>query len=104
MELGYENLIQPRLIIEYCSGVVVIAQKSSTVRLVHHTLQDFLQARRQNLFPTTDTHIATTCLTYLCFWDGGSSQLVREVGLLEDGQREWQSLHDCPLLGYASIH
>ena len=103
-ELDRDNLLQPILIIECCSGLVVIDDESSIVRLVHHTLQDFLHARQQNIFPDAETQITNTCLTYVCLQEADSSQLAREVDGLADGQREGQTLHELPFLGYASAH
>lgn len=61
-----DNLLQPRFIIECCFGLVVIDDQSSVVRLVHCTLQDFLQSERRNLFLDEETEITRICLTYLC--------------------------------------
>ena len=103
-ELDRDDLLQPRFIIECCSGLVVIDDESSIVRLVHHTLQDFLHARQQNMFPDAETQITNTCLTYLCLQEADSSQLAREVDGLADVHRGGQSLHELPFLGYASAH
>ena len=61
-----DNLLQPRFIIECCFGLVVIDDESSTVRLVHHTLQDFLHSEREKSFMEEETNIAKICLTYMC--------------------------------------
>jgi len=50
-----------------CSlGLVTIEKSSSTVRLVHYTLQEHL-SNNPNLFPNAHSIIAEICLTYLNF-------------------------------------
>ena len=64
-----DNILQAKLIVDCCLGLVVIDDGSSVVRLVHHTLQDYLQNERQNLFQQEETEITKACLTYLCLDD-----------------------------------
>ena len=50
-----------------CSlGLVTVEKSSSTVRLVHYTLQEHL-SNNANFFSTTHSTIAEVCLTYLNF-------------------------------------
>jgi len=50
-----------------CSlGLVVVEKSSSTIRLVHHTLQEYL-SNNTNLFPNPHSIMAEVCLTYLNF-------------------------------------
>lgn len=62
-----DNLLQAKFIVESCSGLVIIDDESLTVRLVHHTLQDYLQSRYQHQISEEETQITAICLTYLCF-------------------------------------
>ena len=39
------------------------------VRLVHNTLQEYLEANHERLFPTAERDMASVCLTYLSFID-----------------------------------
>ena len=103
-DLDRDNLIQPKLIIECCSGLVVVEDESSIVKLVHHTLQDFLQAQRQNMFPDAETEITNTCLSYLCLQEPITSQIARDADHVPNGLQEGQGLQDLPFLGYASAH
>ena len=66
-QLDNDNLLQPRFIIECCAGLIVIDDKSSTVRLVHYTLQDYLQSIYQDRLAQDEIEIAKVCLTYICF-------------------------------------
>lgn len=65
-EFDPDNLLPIRSIIESCSGLVVLDDQSSTIRLVHYTLQEYLISNQEKLFPDGDDHITNMCLTYLC--------------------------------------
>lgn len=67
-EKGFDmdNILQAKLIVDCCLGLVVVDDGSSVVRLVHHTLQDYLQNERQDSFQMEETEITKACLTYLC--------------------------------------
>lgn len=65
-ELEQDNLLPSRSIIESCSGLIVLDDEESTVRLVHYTLQDYLQSRRPQAFLQEETYITQILLTYLC--------------------------------------
>ena len=66
-QLDDDNILQPRFIVECCAGLIIIDDKSSTVRLVHYTLQDYLQSIYQDRLAQDDIEIAKACLTYICF-------------------------------------
>ena len=68
-EFDLDNVLPARFIIDCCLGLVVIDNSSSVVRLVHHTLQDYLNSERQGLLQTEETEITKVCLTYLCLND-----------------------------------
>ena len=65
-EFDLDNILQAKLIVDCCLGLVVIDDGSSIVRFVHHTLQDYLHTERQGFFQKEETEITKTCLTYLC--------------------------------------
>ncbi len=71
IQFDEDNLLQSKYIIDCCFGLVVIEEESSTVRLVHYTLQDFLQSRHQQRLVSDENEITKVCLTYLCF--GGAN-------------------------------
>ena len=62
-----DDLLQAKLIIECCFGLLVIDMNSSIVRLVHYMLQDYLSSRYQQRKLADEIRITMTCLTYLCF-------------------------------------
>ncbi|KAL8825434.1 MAG: hypothetical protein Q9170_007792 [Blastenia crenularia] len=47
------------------AGLIRIDQKSKTIRLVHYTLQEYLEKNSGELLPDLEHMFATTCLTYL---------------------------------------
>ena len=98
-----DNLLQAKLIVDCCSGLIVLDNESSIVRLVHHTLQDFLQARQQPHFANEETQITKICLTYLCLGRSEiSSMCGQEYGL--HSPRVSNTLDNFPFLGYAAAH
>lgn len=62
-----DNLLQSKYIIDCCFGLIVTEDDSSTVRLVHYTLQDYLQSRYQHRLIDDEIEMTRICLTYLCF-------------------------------------
>lgn len=76
-DLDGDNLLPARSIVDCCSGLVVLDNESSTFRLVHATLQEYLMALKTSLFPGADGYMTRICLTYLsfdCFINQSTSQ------------------------------
>ena len=70
-DLDLENVPALRTLVASCLGLVTVEASSSTVRLVHFTLQEHL-SRDPTLFHSSHSTIAEVCLTYLnfgCIWD-----------------------------------
>ena len=65
-DLDPENITALRTLVASCLGLVTIEASSSTVRLVHFTLQEHL-SRDPTLFHSPHSTIAEVCLTYLNF-------------------------------------
>ena len=65
--LDRDNLPIQRYLVESCSGLVTVDVESSTIRIVHLSLQEYFQTRAQDLFPDGVKTIAEVCLTYLSF-------------------------------------
>ena len=91
-DLDPENVPALRTLVTSCLGLITVEASSSTVRLVHFTLQEHLSSD-QTLFYSPHSEIAEVCLTYLNF---GS---IRKLS---------PTLHsapaEAPLLEYASIY
>ena len=79
-------------LLSYCQGLITVDKEASTVRLIHHTLREYLSAY-PDLFVTAHSTIAETCLTYL------NSQQVNELplNLIAYDRR-------MPFLNYSSRH
>jgi len=91
-DLDPENLPALRTLVASCLGLVTIEASSSTVRLVHFTLQEYLSSN-PTLFHSPHSAIAEVCLTYLNF---------RSIKCLSPTLRLAPST--MPLLKYASVY
>ena len=93
-DLDLENVPTIRTLLGCSLGLITIEASSSTVRLVHFTLQEYL-SNNPSLFQSPHSMIAEVCLTYLNF------QCVWELS---------QTLHfapsepTAPLVEYASLY
>ena len=92
VDLDPENVPALRTLVSSCLGLVTIEASSSTVRLVHFTLQEHLSSD-PTLFHSPHSMIAEVCLTYLNF------RCIRDLPPI---LRPVPS--KTPLLGYASIY
>ena len=66
IDLNTRNIPAIRTLLACSLGLVILESSSSTVRLVHHTLQEYL-SHNPNLFLSPHSVIAGVCLTYLNF-------------------------------------
>jgi len=64
IDCNADNISSIRTVLSCCQGLAMVDKEGSTVRLIHHTLQEYLTSHR-NLFPSPHMAIAETCLTYL---------------------------------------
>ncbi|RPA91652.1 ankyrin, partial [Choiromyces venosus 120613-1] len=64
--VDHDNIPSIRTVLGSCLGLVTVDSSSSTVRLVHFTLQEYILAH-PTLFHTAHSMIAEVCLTYLNF-------------------------------------
>ena len=64
--LDSDNIPRVSTMLACCQGLATIEKGTSTVRLIHSTLQEYL-GTRPNLFENAHSTMAETCLTYLCF-------------------------------------
>lgn len=92
-----DNICPARFIVGYCLGLVTIDDESSTIRLVHFSLQEYLVKLRRNLFPIGNDGITEICLTYLLY-DFFS---VGPAGMDEDLEMR---IVKFPFLPYAGSH
>jgi len=92
VDLDPENIPALRTLVASCLGLVTIEASSSTVRLVHFTLQEHL-SRDPTLFHSPHSTIAEVCLTYLNF------ECVRDLSPTLSSAPA-----TTPLLEYASVY
>ena len=91
-DLDSENIPALRTLVASCLGLVTVEASSSTVRLVHLTLQEHLLHDRA-LFHSPHSAIAEVCLTYLNF------------GFVRDLSPTLRSAPlEMPFLEYASLY
>jgi len=91
-DLDPESVPGLRTLVSSCLGLVTVEASSSTVRLVHFTLQEHL-SRDPTLFSNPHSTIAEVCLTYLNF------RCIRNLSPTLDSAPE-----ATPLLQYASMY
>jgi len=66
LDLNVQNIPSIETLLTYSLGLVTVEKSSSTVRLIHYTLQEYL-SRNSDLFIKPHSRIAEVCLTYLNF-------------------------------------
>lgn len=59
------NLVNTVLLAESCLGLVTVDEETSTVRLVHSSVNDYLQEHSEELFSCGHGRLAIDCLNYL---------------------------------------
>ena len=91
-ELDPDNIPALQTLLASCLGLLTVEASSSTVRLVHFTLQEYL-ASDPTLFHSSHSTIAEVCLTYLNF------ESVRDLSPTLDSAPPTM-----PLLEYASFY
>src|SRR5437588_10768022 len=91
-DLDVENVPALRTLLASCLGLVTVEESSSTVRLVHYTLQEHLLSD-PTLFRSPHSTIAEVCLTYLNF------ECVRDLS-----PTLYSAPATMPLLEYASYY
>lgn len=65
-DLNPDNILELGTIISACAGMITLHDDGS-IRLVHHTAQEYLQQNSQRLFPKAQTDLAEACIRYLMF-------------------------------------
>ena len=91
-DLDAENIPALRTLVSSCLGLVTVEASSSTVRLVHFTLQEHLSSD-PTLFHSPHSTIAEVCLTYLNF------RCIRDLS-----PTLYSAPETAPLLEYASVY
>jgi hypothetical protein len=66
-ELDEDSLPQIEDMVSVCAGLVRVDEVSSIIRLFHYTAQEYFERTQKDWFPTAETDITKTCVTYLSF-------------------------------------
>jgi len=90
--INTNNIPSIRTVLGCCLGLATVDKRSSTIRLIHFTLKEYL-SRHTDLFDKPHSRIAETCLTYLNF------QAIKD--LPSSPSRDFKGP---PLLEYASLY
>jgi len=91
-DLDARNVPSIRTVIGCCQGLAAIDKGSSTIRLIHFTLKEYL-SRHADLFDGAHSKIAETCLTYLNF------RAIKDLST-----SPFYDLGGTPLLEYSSLY
>ena len=90
--ISANNVPSIRTVISCCQGLAAVDEGSSTIRLIHFTLKEYL-SRHGDLFDRPHSKIAEACLTYLSF------QAVKDLSATAFGDSR-----STPLLEYSSLY
>ncbi|KAI5819859.1 hypothetical protein BZA77DRAFT_274893 [Pyronema omphalodes] len=85
-----EGLPTLKSVLESCLGLIIVDQATSLVRLVHKSLQDFLEDEfnKREIFLNGHQDIALTCLTYMNF-EYESHQAEHKFTLADYAIQNW---------------
>lgn len=73
IEFDGDNLPDLEDMVSSCCGLVTTDEESQIIRLIHYTAQEYFDRVGSSLFPSANSQIAETCVTYLnydVFLDG----------------------------------
>ena len=91
--LNQRHRPSPRLLLECCFGLVSLDEKSSVVRLVHYSVQEYLLVHRSRVFPSGEEIVAEKCLRYMLFDAFNTGSCVSREAIIN-------CLADYPFYGY----
>jgi len=91
-DLDPENTRPQDTVLASCLGLAVVDKETSTVRLIHYTLQEYLS--RSSIFPDAHKTPGQTCLTYLNYrqvkgFPANSISNLRDMHFLEYSSLHW---------------
>ena len=91
-DLDNDDIPPISTLLDYCQGLVTIDKGTSTIRLIHFTLQEYLSTR-SDLFDGAHSTMAEVCLTYLNF------QHIKNLSASPS-----RDLQSTPFLEYSSLY
>ena len=69
--------------VDCCMGLVTVDEKSSVIRLVHFSVQEYLHKYQEGLFAQSQHIIAEACITYLLFEPFAYGPRQKETEIVE---------------------
>lgn len=96
--LDEDNFTDVDDMVSVCAGLVAIDEESQIIRLVHYTTQEYFERRHNYWFPSAETNIAKTCLTYLSFeyfesgntlWPNDLRERLKAYALFDYASQNW---------------
>ena len=90
-DIDIANILPQDTVLEACLGLTVVDEETSTVRLIHYSLQEYLS--RPGVLPDAHRTLGQTCLTYLNY-----DQVKRLPA------NNFSDFTDMPFLEYSSLH
>ena len=91
-DINASNIPSIRTVLSCCQGLAAVDNGSSTIRLIHFTLKEYLSGRA-DLFDRPHSKIAETCLTYL------NSQTIKDLSASPS-----RDPRGTPFLVYSSLY
>ncbi|KID85906.1 Ankyrin repeat-containing domain protein [Metarhizium guizhouense ARSEF 977] len=80
-EFDENNLADIQDLVSVCAGLVTIDEESMAIRLVHYTLQEYLENTQDKWFRNLQAQMALKCVTYLSFsaFESGRCQCEEDL-------------------------
>ncbi|KIW83537.1 hypothetical protein Z517_02782 [Fonsecaea pedrosoi CBS 271.37] len=95
-DLDRDNLPSVKMLIDCCCGLVEVDYESSIIRLVHHSLEEYLREHDHGLFTDANLVITKICLQYM--------MLDSTRDLPYKNRKDFaNALEDVPFLQYAAL-
>ncbi|KAF4624343.1 hypothetical protein G7Y89_g13827 [Cudoniella acicularis] len=70
-EMRMEDLTDPYFFVHCCFGLAVIDKETSIIRLVHFSVNEYLQEHHSKLFSNADDELTLSCLSYMVIYQSG---------------------------------
>jgi hypothetical protein len=94
-ELDATAFPETEILLNISASLIRVGEERGTARLVHYTLQEYLEKNREKLLPDPEVETARACFTYLSFDVFGG-------GPCGNGEELHQRLQEHQFLDYSS--
>lgn len=86
-EMRMEDLIDPDFFVHCCFGLTVIDKETLIIRLVHFSVNEYLQEHRSKFFPNAEDTLTSSCISYMFLHQSAVNR--NEVPFLNYATRHW---------------